>query len=80
MRTPLVPQQASIYADEASAHPLLCTLTVRRQHGAAQQMPEYDTIGWHGQAMASLAAAMVLGESEYCHAAYYLEFPVIGFS
>lgn len=53
-------------ADEASVGPLLCTMKFQQQrHGAAQhawRMPDFDTIGWYGQAMAALAAAMVFGK------------------
>lgn len=46
-------------ADESSAGPLLCSWSVQQRHGAA---PDFDSLGWYGQAMASLAAAIVLGE------------------
>ena len=52
-------------ADEASAGPLLFKLRCQQRYGAAQhawQMPDFDSIGWYGQARASLAAAMVLGK------------------
>ena len=52
-----------LVADDTSSGLLLCTVGAQRQHVAALHVLDFDTVGWHGQAMASLAAAMLLGKS-----------------
>ena len=47
-----------------STGPLLCIIELQKRHGVAEQIQDFDTVQWHGQALAALAAAMVLGTSD----------------
>ncbi|KAL0024544.1 hypothetical protein WJX79_004679 [Trebouxia sp. C0005] len=39
--------------------PLLCIIAVHRRDGRVEQLPDFDSVNWHAQAVASLAAARV---------------------
>ncbi|KAL0048380.1 hypothetical protein WJX82_001955 [Trebouxia sp. C0006] len=43
--------------DALTSGPLLCTIAVHRRIGGVEQLPDFDSVHWHAQAVASLAAA-----------------------
>ncbi|DBA90940.1 TPA: hypothetical protein ACH3X1_016150 [Trebouxia sp. C0004] len=47
------------FEDALKAGPLLCTIAVHRRIGGAERLPNFDSVHWHAQAVASLAAARV---------------------
>ena len=68
MRTVLETRQATMThfarADALTSGPLLCTIAVHRRIGGVEQLPDFDSVHWHAQAVASLAAARMFGERQ----------------